>query len=969
MVNALSEWCRVIVKRENEVVIQEYVNGGKVARPVEKLDPKKPTTKIKGAEWGIDLQSWDYESGTIVQFLPDKTIFETINFENKFFIAQLREYAYLTAGIKFELIDARNDTNRTFYFEGGIKAYLRSLNRNKAVLNPTPFYVKRDYEDVAVEVAVQYNDSFTENVVCFANHLKNSEGGTHVTGFRAALTKVVNDYARQKGFLKEKDAGLSGDDLREGLTAIISVNLDSADLQFEGQTKAKLGNTNLRTAVETVVKEALESYMQENPRDAQAVIEKNVLALKARMAAKAARDTVIRKTALEGGGVLPGKLADCSLKDKEKTEIFIVEGDSAGGCFSGSTKVALVDGRNLTFEEIVKEQNEGKEHFCYTIRKDGKIGTEQFINARIMKTDAKVVKVTLDNNEEIICTPDHQFMLRGGNYEEASKLESTHSLMPLYRKHSSKKEPGITIYGYEMVWDPKSDGWLFTHVLADWYNRWKKTYTIEHGNSVHHKDFDKLNNSPTNLIRLNKEAHLEIHRNMLEKTLRREDVKEFLRNLQQTNEYRKKMSTRMKEPQTRAILSNNAKEQWRNEAYKKHMGEKWQEFFSTNEQYRKENSKQLQDAQKAYWSKEENRIKQSEKTKEFYKNNPKARSYLSASASKQWLDENLLKWRSEKTKQQWTSEFRAKRKTTLTKTYYNKTIKKLKQFSEGKAGADIKKYDEYRIETKDKSLLKFDKFVNDYFGGSWGKASEAISNYNHKAVRVEKLMETYTVYDAEVPGTHNFALASGIFVHNSAKQGRDRNTQAILPLFGKVLNTERARLDKIVDSDKFKTLIIAIGAGIGDQYDASKLRYGKVIIMADADADGMHIMALYLTFFFRHMPEIINKGHIHVAVPPLFKATWGKEKQYLFDDHERDKFLKTANGPKAIIQRFKGLGEMNANELWETTMDPATRKLKLITIEDAAHADEIFSMLMGEEVAPRKRFIQTHAKQAILDIT
>jgi DNA gyrase subunit B len=533
VVNALSEWCRVIVRRGDDLVIQEYANGGKVLRPVEKLDPKKPVTKIKGSEWNIDLAKWSHESGTIVQFKPDKEIFETTKFNPNFFIAQLREYAYLTAGIKFELIDYINDTSRAFYFEGGIKAYLLSLNRNKEVLNKAPFYVKKEVDAVNVEVAFQYNDSFAENVVCFANHLKNSEGGTHLTGFRTALTRVINDYARNKGYLKDKDAGLTGEDLREGLTAIISINLDSETLQFEGQTKAKLGNTNVRQAVETAVKEGLESFLQENPRDAQAIIEKNVLALKARMAAKAARDTVIRKTALEGGGVLPGKLADCSLKDREKTEIFIVEGDSAGG---------------------------------------------------------------------------------------------------------------------------------------------------------------------------------------------------------------------------------------------------------------------------------------------------------------------------------------------------------------------------------------------------------------------------------------------------SAKQGRDRNTQAILPLFGKVLNTERARLDKIVDSDKFKSLIIAIGAGIGEQYEPTKLRYGKVIIMADADADGMHIMTLYLTFFYRHMPEIVNGGHIYVAVPPLYKAIWGKEKKYLFDDVERTAFLKTSNGAKAIIQRFKGLGEMNAEELWETTMDPKTRKMKKISIGDAAKADEVFTMLMGEEVAPRKRFIQTHAKQANLDI-
>lgn len=533
VVNALSSWCRVIVIRNGEVVMQEYHNGGEVLGPVVKIDPKKPKSKIEGAEWSIDLNSWDYPSGTIVQFKADDKVFETTDYNLSFFINQLREYAYLTAGIKFELIDFRADKKFTFYFEGGIKTFLKALDRNKKPLNGA-FYTHKEVDNVDVEVAMQYNDSFVENVLTFANHIKTINGGTHLTGFRSALTKTINDYARKSDLLKDKDPNLSGDDIKEGLTAIISVKLDSSDLQFEGQTKSKLGNSHVRPAVETVVKESLETYLEENPREAQAIVGKNMVAMKARMAAKAARDTVIRKSALDGGGLLPGKLADCASKKTEETELFIVEGDSAGG---------------------------------------------------------------------------------------------------------------------------------------------------------------------------------------------------------------------------------------------------------------------------------------------------------------------------------------------------------------------------------------------------------------------------------------------------SAKQARDRGFQAILPLFGKVLNTERARLDRIVSSDKFKNLIIAIGTGIGEQYDSDKMRYGKFIIMADADVDGSHIMTLYLTFFYRHMRDLIEGGHIYLAVPPLYKATWGKNKKYLFDDAERLRFLKTADGKKAIIQRFKGLGEMNAIELWETTMDPETRTLKQISVLDATRADEVFTTLMGEEVPPRKKFIQAHAKEANIDIS
>ncbi|MFA5776417.1 MAG: toprim domain-containing protein [Patescibacteria group bacterium] len=970
VVNALSSWCRVIVKRNGDTVMQEYHDGGKPLAPVYKIDPKKPASKIKNAEWLIDLPSWNYNTETIVQFNPDPKIFETTNFSFKYFLAQVREYAYLTAGIKFELIDHRSDESCTYYFEGGIKTFLDNLNSNKKVAHQKPFYAKKESDNVMVEVAFQYNDSFNENVLCFANHVKNPEGGTHLTGFRSALTKTINDYARKKGYLKESDDSLSGEDTKEGLSAIVSVKLDSSILQFEGQTKAKLGNTSVRQAVETVVKESLDLFFEENPREAQAIVEKNLVAMKARVAAKAARDTVIRKSALEGGGVLPGKLADCQEKDSTKTELFIVEGDSAGGCWAGDTLVALADGRNLSFEDLVKEHNEGKQNYCYTIKADRTVGLAPIKEPRITKADAQVIEVTLDNGKPLKCTPNHLFMMRDGSYKEAKNLKTNHSLMP-FRQQLSRIGRRITIKGYKLVFDPELNRWIFTHMLADQYNLEHSLYFKETGEHRHHGDFNKLNNNPDNVSRLGKEEHLRLHTLMAKKTLNKPSVREKLKELRQSPEYKAKISKIMSQPKMKAMLSKRAKKQWENPKYKEQMVQNFKDFYAENEDYRKENSLLLNQEQKKYWGKVENKKKQSERVTQFYADHPEKKSELSLMAMDQWKDPKLLEWRKNKTKEQWTESFKEKRVKAYSRTYLNKALYSLHGILTQKQNPAIleSEYSQLRKATNDKSLLRYDTIKTRFFNGDDSKLYEAIANFNHRIKSIRKLEQTIPVYDFEVEDTHNYALASGVFVHNSAKQGRDRKIQAILPLFGKPLNSERARLDKIVDSDRFKNLITAVGAGIGEAYNPAKLRYGKIIIMSDADVDGSHIQTLYLTFFFRHMIELIDNGHIYLSVPPLYKASWGKEKKYLFDDNDRIEFLKTESGKKAIIQRFKGLGEMNADELWETTMNPENRKLKKISVDDASKADEVFTMLMGDEVAPRKRFIQTHAKQANVDIT
>lgn len=517
VVNALSSHVIVEIKRDDQIYRQEYKQG-------------KPLYSVKKVKESV--LNFPYKSGTAVSFLPDPEIFKEtteINYNN--FKKQIKERAYLISKVFFRINNEKIKEKFGYYFDGGIISLLKDLNRGKKTLHD-PIFIKKQVEDKEVEVAIQYNDSIAENLYSFVNVINTHEGGTHLTGFRIALTKSINNYARK--ILSEKDLkeALTGEDVKEGLAAIVYVKMPSMNLQFEGQTKTKLGNSEIQSVVQQAVSEYLDVFFEENPKVGREILSRIILSQKARLAAKAAKEAVFRKGALEGSS-LPGKLADCQEKDPALSEIFIVEGDSAGG---------------------------------------------------------------------------------------------------------------------------------------------------------------------------------------------------------------------------------------------------------------------------------------------------------------------------------------------------------------------------------------------------------------------------------------------------SAKAGRDRKAQAILPLFGKVLNSERSRLDKVITSDKFRDLIVALGAGISDQFNIEKLRYHRIIIMTDADVDGSHIMTLYLTFFYRHLKPLVEQGHIYVAVAPLYKATKGRERTYLFTNEEKDAFLKEHKGVNYNVQRFKGLGEMNADELWETTMNPKTRFLKQVNITDAEEADLTFQMLMGEEVPPRKKFITTHAKLANLDI-
>ena len=656
VVAALSKLMNVSVKRGGKRYFQDY----KIGKPLHDL-------KIIG-----DCDKKD--TGTEVQFWPDETIFSTTKFEFSILETRFREIAFLNKSIKIVLSDEISGKKETFHYEGGLIEFVKWVNKTKEAIHAKPIYFMKEQDKIVVECAVQYNSSYQENVLSFVNTINTVEGGTHEAGFKTALTRAINDYANKNKLNKSEN--LTGDDVREGLTAIISVKVPEP--QFEGQTKTKLGNSDVKGIVDGLAMKSLTEFFEENPSIARRIVDKSLEAQKARNAAKKAKELVRRKNAFSVGG-LPGKLADCSSNKKEESELFIVEGDSAGGCFSGETEVALADGRNISFKQLVEEDSKGKENFCYNIKEDGSIGIERIKNPRITKNDAEVIKVTLDNEEEIVCTPDHKFMLRNGYYKEAQYLTKDDSLIPLY-----EKEIGIA---------------------------------------------------------------------------------------------------------------------------------------------------------------------------------PRA---------------------------------------------------------------------------------------------------------NHKIKKIEKLNEKIIVYDIEVPNTHNFALASGVFVHNSGKMARNKEYQAILPIKGKILNVEKANAVKVFSNEEVANLITAIGTGITDQFDIEKLRYGKVIIMTDADVDGAHIRTLLLTFFFRFLPKLIENGNIYIAVSPLFKVR-KKVDHYIYSDDELKKIVAKLGG-NVVVQRFKGLGEMNSDQLWDTTMNPKTRLLKKVTIDDAVKADETFSKLMGDDVEPRKQFIAERAQEAQIDI-
>ncbi len=709
VVNALSEWVEVKVWRNDQVHIQRYERG-------------LPATELTSGPGD------NHATGTSVQFLPDSMIFTVgTEFDYNLLGGRLKELAYLNAGVKITFSDFRESETEprieSYCYEGGIREYVAYMTREKQPLHKDIIYIEGEKNGVQIEVALQWCiDAYSDNLLGFANNIRTIDGGTHLEGLKTVLTRTINSIGRKRNRIKENESNLSGENVREGLTGVISVKVP--DPEFEGQTKTKLGNTEVRGIVDSVVGEFLNEYLEFNPHITDSIIEKAVQAFKAAEAARRARELVRRKSVLESSP-LPGKLADCSSRDPAESEIYLVEGDSAGGCFHGDTVVALADGRYLSFKQLLEEQSRGIQNYCYTILSDGTIVFEKILNVRITKRNADVLQLTLNDGYKIICTPDHRFMLRDGSYRAAMFLKSSDVLMTRFRLgENTPNEQILSIYS------------------------------------------------------------------------------------------QKGMSAGIGIPEIQRELGF------------KHSSEI--------------SSKVERDPSEA------------------------APLFLSNTVS-----------------------------------------------------------------------------------------------------RIEILRKQVDVYDLEVPYTHNFALGCGVFVHNSAKQGRDRRFQAILPLRGKILNIEKTDDAKIYKNNEIQSLITALGLGIkGEEFNPSQLRYHRIIIMTDADVDGAHIRTLLLTFFYRYQRDMVDQGYVYIACPPLYKLERGRNHTYCYSDRELrqriDEFPANAN---YTIQRFKGLGEMMPEQLWHTTMNPESRMLKQVEIEDAAQADRIFTILMGDRVAPRREFIETYGSK------
>ncbi|MBB4909898.1 ATP-binding protein [Actinophytocola algeriensis] len=1030
-VNALSHRFDITVKQDGKVHQMSFAHG--VPGEFDGPGPKAKFAKKSGLAVARRMKRGE-STGTSIRYWHDQRYFEnSAALDIEAVRAKLRNTAFLVPGVTYVL---RNTTegaieDETFHYPNGLVDMVEFLSptadkpvSGTIMINGTGTYRENAADEngvmqskvertAEVEIAMRWGTGYERTIECFTNTIRNMHGGTHRRGFDRAVVKAVNEaIGKTRGLLKPKEDPPTLEDVEEGMTAVVHVRLPEP--QFTSQTKDELSTAGITRVLQSIVEREIRAWTEnrKTKTEAKTVLQKVVDASRVRLTQKQQKDAARRKTALEGAA-MPPKLVDCRSTGINRSELFLVEGDSALGCFTGDTMVALASGKSRSFADLAADWEKGITHFGYTTNKAGRVVVAPLVEPRLTKRNAPLVLVTLDNGESVRCTPDHLFRLRDGSYRRADQLAAGDSLMPLYRSVSARSA-GDKLDGYERVWMNDREEWVYTHYLADAYNLRHGLDSADNGSVRHHVDINKRNNDPRNIRRMTWDDHAALHAAMMG-----EHVHEGYRAWLAAGglEFKSAMLSRQwEDPEFRAACLARLAARNADAAFREKVEQGFRDWYaSLSEDELVAYAERLRQVQADYGANPEHRAAAAERVRTFFAD-PVRRAEWSERSRQQWQDENLLSWRRQTTVAQFADPAERARQGAAVRAWHRDNpgfgerhsaymklrmsdpstghlakvqdgrrnyvesvprAERVAQQNKGRKLAALKRvsaflelsdaeigaaYDAERMHTA-RTGLRFDRLIA-YFDGDYTRLRDAARMANHAVVAVEVLDETADVYDLTVDGYHNFALAAGVFVHNSARMARVSEYQALLPLRGKILNVQKASLADTLRNVEIASIVQVLGAGSGRTFDLSTMRYGRVILMADADVDGSHIRTLLITLFARYMRPVIEDGRLFAAMPPLHKITTkGRNPETHFTFSQREMETKLAALEKAgkqvvtPVPRFKGLGEMDAEELWDTTMNPATRSVRRITLDDVEAAEQALELLMGEKVEPRRAWL------------
>jgi DNA gyrase subunit B len=1044
-VNALSHRFDITVKQDNKVHQMSFAHG--VPGEFDGPGPKAKFTKKSGLNVVRRMKRGE-PTGTSIRYWHDQRYFEnSAALDIEAVRAKLRNTAFLVPGVTYVLRNATEGAidDETFHYPNGLVDMVEFLapTADKPVsgtimINGTGTYRENAADEngvmqskvertAEVEVAMRWGTGYERTIECFTNTIRNVHGGTHRRGFDRAVVKAVNEaIAKTRGLLKPKEDPPTLEDVEEGMTAVVHVRLPEP--QFTSQTKDELSTAGITKVLQSIVEREIRAWTEnrKTKTEAKTVLQKVVDASRVRLTQKQQKDAARRKTALEGAA-MPPKLVDCRSTGISRSELFLVEGDSALGCFTGDTMVALASGKSRSFADLAADWEKGITHFGYTTNKAGRVVVAPLVEPRLTKRNAPLVRVTLDNGESVRCTPDHLFRLRDGSYRRADQLAAGDSLMPLYRSVSARSA-GDKLDGYERVWMNDREEWVYTHYLADAYNLRHGLDSADNGSVRHHVDVDKRNNDPRNIRRMTWDDHAALHAAMMG-----EHVHEGYRAWLAAGglEFKSAMLSRQwEDPEFRAACLARLAARNADPAFRERIEQGFQDWYaSLSQDELLAYAERLRQVQADYWANPEHRAAAAERVRAFFAD-PARRAEWSARSRRQWQDEDLLSWRRQATVAQFADPIERARQGAAVRAWHRDNpefgerhsaymklrlsdpatghlakvqegrrhyvesvprAERVAKQNKGRKLAALKRvsaflempdaeigaaYDAERMRSA-RTGLRFDRLIA-HFDGDYSRLRDAARMANHAVVAVEALDETADVYDLTVDGYHNFALEAGVFVHNSARMARVSEYQALLPLRGKILNVQKASLADTLRNVEIASIVQVLGAGSGRTFDLSTMRYGRVILMADADVDGSHIRTLLITLFARYMRPVIEDGRLFAAMPPLHKITTkgrNPETHFTFSQREMENKLAALEraGKQVVtpVPRFKGLGEMDAEELWETTMNPATRSVRRITLDDVEAAEQALELLMGEKVEPRRAWLvesSARVDQSAIDI-